>query len=522
MAIKDFFNVYETKGKVFWLSLLLIIGAAGAYYYFFVRASGTVEYTTTPVTHGNLINKVSATGTMQAVTTVQVGSQASGTISALSADFNSEVHKGQVIAELDPASLQAQVQQAQANLEQTKASREVALANLVNAKAQLSAARSNVQNQQAGVTSSEGNLKSLKATSDDALSLLKKQQALYKESIISLRDLEVAQTGYKAALAKYEQAQAQLSQAQITQKNASNSGIDEAQAAVQQMQSQIQVTEAQIKQQQAAVNLAKINVSHTTITSPIDGVVVSRQVDVGQTVAASLSAPTLFTIANDLREMQVLANIDEADIGSLNQANKVTFAVDAFPGITFEGKINQIRLNSTVVQNVVTYTVVVSVDNPDQKLRPGMTANLTFIIAERDNVIKIPNAAFRFSPQGGRTRGGNSNSNGGGGNGGGRNRNAPPLSEENQNGEEADRITPSTAPVLPGQTRVVWTLDANKQPKRHIVKIGITDGSATEMVEGDLQDGDAVITGETTTGTTRTANTQSAPGFGGAPGRGGR
>ena len=247
------------------------------------------------------------------------------------------------------------------------------------------------------------------------------------------------------------------------------------------MQSQVQVTDAQIKQQQAAVHLAQINVSHTTITSPIDGVVVSRQVDVGQTVAASLSAPTLFTIANDLRQMQVMANIDEADIGSINQVSKVTFAVDAFPGMTFEGKINQIRLNSTVVQNVVTYSVVVSVENPEQKLRPGMTANLTFIIAERDNVIKIPNAAFRFSPQGGgRSGGGNSNS------GAGRNRNAPPLSEENQNAEDAQKITPATSPVLPGQTRIVWTLDANKQPQRHIVKIGITDGNATEMVEGDL------------------------------------
>ena len=514
MAIKEVFSINQTKGKVFWLSLVLVVLAAGGYYYFFMRGSGTVEYTTAAVTHGNLVNKVSATGTMQAVTTVQVGSQASGTISAIYADFNSEVHKGQVVAELDPASLQASVQQSEANLQQSNASHEVALANLQNAKAQLAAARSNVQNQSAGVVSAQGNLKSLKATSDDALSLLKKQQALFAEGIISQRDVEVAETGYKTAQARYEQAQAQLNQAQITQKTASGSGVEEAQAAVAQMQSQVQVTEAQIKQQQAAVNLARINLSHTTITSPIDGVVVSRQVYVGQTVAASLSAPTLFTIANDLRQMQVMANIDEADIGSINQASKVSFTVDAFPGSSFEGKINQMRLNSTVVQNVVTYSVVVSVDNPDQKLKPGMTASLTFIISERDNVVKIPNSAFRVTPARG---------SGGGGGGGNRgNRNAPPLSEENQNAEAAAEVTPPTAPVLPGQTRIIWTVDANKVLHRHKIKIGISDGTATEMVEGDLQDGDLIVTAETTSGTPRTGNAASAPGFGGGATGGGR
>ncbi|MGH9820066.1 MAG: biotin/lipoyl-binding protein, partial [Pyrinomonadaceae bacterium] len=177
MAIKDLFNVNEKKGKAVWLTIGLLIIALAAYYFFFIRATGTTTFATSPITRGSLINKVSATGTMQAVTTVQVGSQASGTISAIYVDFNSEVHKGEVIAELDPASLQAQVQQAQANLDQSKASYSVAQANLSNAKAQLSAARSNVLNQTAGVTSAQGNLKSLKAQSDDALSLLRKQTA---------------------------------------------------------------------------------------------------------------------------------------------------------------------------------------------------------------------------------------------------------------------------------------------------------------------------------------------------------
>jgi HlyD family secretion protein len=507
MASTDLFNINKTPGKVLWLVVGLLAVALTAYYYFFIRASGTTSYTTSQVTRGSLINKVSATGTMQAVTTVQVGSQASGTISAIYVDFNSEVHKGQVIAELDPASLRAQVQQAKANLDQANAAHSVALANVSAATAQLSAARSNVLNQTAGVSSAQGNLNALKAQTDDALSLLKKQQTLFQEGIIAERDLEVAETGYKSALAKYQQAQAQVNQAKITETSASKSGIAQAQASVEQMRSQAQSAQAQIKQAKAALSLATINLSHATITSPINGVVVSRQVDVGQTVAASLSAPTLFTIANDLTQMQVMANIDEADIGAINQATSVTFTVDAFPGKTFDGSIRQMRLNAITVQNVVTYNVVVNVENPEQKLKPGMTADLTFIIAKRDNVLKIPNAAFRYVPatvSNGSQRA-NANS--------GRRQNS---SQADSNTDRTD-ISRATSPVLEGQTRIVWILDQNKQPQRREVKIGITDGTSTEMVEGDLQEGDLIITAETTTGT-KAANTQTAPGFGGAPG----
>jgi HlyD family secretion protein len=509
MWINDLFNINETKGKVIWFVILLFIGAGTYYYIYYVRASGVTTYVTSPIARGNLINKVSATGTMQAVTTVQVGSQASGTISAIYVDFNSEVHKGEVIAELDPASVQAQVRQSQANLDQATAAYNVALANLSNARAQLNAAKSNVLNQKAAVTSSQGNLNSLKAQVDDALSLLKKQQTLFSEGIVAQREVEVADTSYKSAKARYEQALAQVSQAQITERSASNSGIAQAQASIEQMQAQVQSTQAQIKQSRAALSLAQINLSHTTITSPINGVVVSRQVDVGQTVAASLSSPTLFTIANDLRQMQVMANIDEADIGAINQANKVTFSVDAYPGQTFEGNIRQMRLNAITVQNVVTYNVVVNVENPEQKLKPGMTADLTFVIAKRDNVIKIPNAAFRYVPASVSNGAQRANSNSG------RRQDSPQI-DANANSERTN-ITRATSPVLEGQTRIIWTLDQNKQPQRHEVKIGISDGTATEMVEGDIQEGDLIITGETTTGT-KAANTQSAPGFGGAPG----
>lgn len=513
MWIKDLFDINETKGKVTWLVILLLIASSAVYYFYFMGASGTIVYNTSQIARGNLINKVSATGTMQAVTTVLVGSQASGTISAIYVDFNSEVHKGQVIAELDPSSVLAQVQQSKASLDQANAAYNVALANLSNARAQLSAAKSNVLNQKAGVSSAQGNLNSLKAQVDDALSLLKKQQYLFSEGIVAQREVEIAQTSYKSAQARYEQALAQVNQAQITERSASNSGIAQAQASIEQMQSQVQATQAQIKQSKAALKLAEINLSHTTITSPINGVVVSRQVDVGQTVAASLSSPTLFTIANDLRQMQVMANIDEADIGSINQANKVTFSVDAFPGQIFEGTIRQMRLNATTVQNVVTYNVVVNVENPDQTLKPGMTADLTFVIARRDNVIKIPNAAFRYVPTNAASSSQNGNSNSG------RRQNSL-QTDENANLERAT-ISRANAPVLAGQTRIIWILDQNKQPQRREVKIGISDGTATEMVEGDLQEGDSIITGETTSGTTKTANTQSAPGFGGTT-RGGR
>jgi len=519
MQASDLFDITQMKGKIILFCIGLVLIAGGAYYYFFIRASGATEYVTAKVTKGDIVNKVSATGTLQAVTTVQVGSQASGTISAIYADFNSEVHKGQVIAELDPASLQAQVQQAEANLDQMNANLHVAQANLNNAQAQLVAAKSNVLNQQAGVSSAQGNLNALKAEADDAQSLLNKQKTLYSEGIIAERDLEVAQTAYKSAQAKYQQALAQVNQAQVTEQSARDAGIAQAQASIKQMQSQIQLTKAQIKQSEAALQLAKVNLSHTTITSPINGVVVSRQVDVGQTVAASLSAPTLFTIANDLTQMQALANVDEADIGAVNQANKVSFTVDAFPGQTFEGKINQIRLNSTTVQNVVTYTVVIDVSNPDQKLKPGMTTNLNFEIARRDNVIRIPNAALRFAPQEGRR--------GGGGRGGRGNANSNAGSEINTNNPPANSsedyegpngIAPPTSPVLPGQTRIVWTVDANKNLQRHRIKIGISDGTTTEVVDGDLKEDDTVVTGETTSGAPRTGGSaQSPPGFGGPP-----
>jgi HlyD family secretion protein len=524
-----------TKKKYLITGGIAVALLAAAGFYFWGGNAGAAQYLTAKVERGNLRNTVTATGTLQAVTTVQVGSQASGTISALYADYNSVVKKGQVVAQLDPAVSKAQVEQARANLQQAQASLAQAKAGVANSRAGVSDAQaraqgasSTAQNNQAGVIAAQANLAVLKAQQDDALSLLKQQEALVKGGIIAQRDLEVAQTAYRTAQARYEQGVAQLNQAQLSQQMSAGSGIAQSQAQVQQSQAQVgqsqaqvQAAEAQVQQAAAALQLAEVNLTHTTITSPIDGVVVSRDVNVGQTVAASLSAPTLFTIANDLTKMQVIANIDQADIGLVENAKSVKFTVDAFPGKDFDGKIEQMRLNPQNVQNVVTYNVVIDVDNPEQKLKPGMTANLTVTIDERNNVLKVANAALRFTPQdtSGQRSGGNGNFQGRRQQGG---NTATDGSAKSGSGGEVQFARP-TDPVLAGQTRAVWVMGQDGTPQRRRIKIGLTDGAATEVVEGNLVEGELVITGQTLSSSAAKSNTNqtAAPGFGGAPRTGG-
>lgn len=521
-----------TKTKLSLVVLVLIAVTATAGVWLWNRRTTKESYLTAKIERGNIKNAVYATGALQAVTTVQVGSQVSGNISALYADFNSQVKKGQIVAQLDPAIFQAQVNQARANLDQARA-------DYANAQAQLVAAQSSIDNQRAGVSGANANLAALKAQRDDAASFLERQRTLATGGLIPERDLESAQTAFRAADARYQQAAAQLNQAQLSEKTSASSGIAQAQA-------QIQQAQARIKQNEAALQLAEVNLSHATVRSPIDGVVVSRNVDVGQTVAASLSAPTLFTIANDLTQMQVIANIDQADIGQINQSNRATFSVDAFPGQNFEGTIHQIRLNSQNVQNVVTYNVVIDVHNPELKLRPGMTANLTMTVSERTNIIKVPNAALRFRPQGmtqeqirEAIRGA----------GGAKEGEAPktdaPKVETAKPGEaskpqaktgapesspaergarrsgDGNRIASNTDAVLEGQSRIVWVLGPDQKPQPRRIKVGITDGTATEVLEGNLNEGELIIVGQNVTADNK-PQTQLPGGFGGAPGgRGG-
>ena len=545
--------VRPTWSKLIARKKQLIVGGAAlaivaaAAFYFWTSQTPKTTYMTAKVERGNLRNTVTATGTLQAVTTVQVGSQASGTLSALYADFNSVVKKGQVIAQLDPSVSKAQVDQSRANLEQARASLQQSRAAVTNSRAGVSdaqakalAARSTAQNSQAGVSGAEANLAVLKAQQDDALSFLRQQESLVKSGVIAQRELDIAQTSYKTAEARYNQAVAQLNQAKLSEQSASNSGIaqsqaqvEQSQAQVQQSQAQVQQAQAQVQQAEAALRLAEVNLSHTTITSPIDGIVVSRDVNVGQTVAASLSAPTLFTIANDLTQMQIIANIDQADIGLVEQAKSVKFAVDAFPGKDFDGTIQQMRLNPQNVQNVVTYNVVIDVNNPEQKLKPGMTANLIITIDERNNVLKVPNAALRFVPQDGtgqRIRGAGGDGSGqrrrqqsdnANGAGSGENAGSAPAAtggqEGGQQGSGERRFAAANAPVLEGQTRIVWVMGQDGKPQSRRIKVGLTDGAATEVVEGNLQEGEMVITGQTISGGTAQSNqTTTAPGFGGA------
>ena len=567
--MKSFLN---KKRRLAFVAVAVALVALGGFWYWGDRANAA-EYMTAKVERGSLRNTVTATGTLQAVTTVQVGSQASGTISALYADFNSTVKKGQLLAQLDPSVTQAQVQQASANLAQAQAQLQQARAavaqsnagvaqsraGITDARAKAAAAGSTTQNQQAGVSAAEANVAVLKAQLDDARSVLNQEQSLLQSGVISQREFLTAQTSYKTAEARYNQAVAQLRMAQLNAQSASSSGQTQAAAAIEQAQAQAQQSQgqvvgaqaqvqnavAQVEQARAALQLAQINLQHTTITSPIDGIVVSRDVNVGQTVAASLSAPTLFTIAQDLTQMQVIANIDQADIGLVEQAKGVNFTVDAFPSEEFKGMLQQMRLNPQNVQNVVTYNVVIDVSNPEQKLKPGMTANLTVTIDERTDVLKVPNSALRFVPQttdGQQTRGGNSN---GARRGAGQRQNSDGAAANNSNasaqqgdgaaaqpqgdgaaqqGGARGQFARPTEPVLPGQLRRVWVMGADGKPQPRRIKIGLSDGSATEVVEGDLREGDVVVTGQNITASassTQSGGQSSAPGFGGAPRVGG-
>jgi HlyD family secretion protein len=321
------------------------------------------------VTLGTIARTISATGKLQALTTVQVGTQVSGTISEIYVDFNSQVKKGQVIARLDPSQLQAQLTQVSANLTGAQASVQTGQSAVLAADASVEAAQANVDRAEAVLA--------------DANRTLERTKMLVAEGVTPARDLDTAQAAAAQAAAQRQQALAQANQAR---------------AQAQSARSQLNQARAQAAQASASVELASVNLDKTVIRAPIDGTIVSRNVDVGQTVAASLQAPTLFLIANDLTRMQVLADIDEADVGQLSEGTPVTFTVDAYPADTFKGRVSQVRLSPQMVQNVVTYTAVIDVDNPDLKLKPGMTASVKATVSEQRDVLTVPNAALRFRP----------------------------------------------------------------------------------------------------------------------------
>src|SRR3954449_10674887 len=328
------------KRALIGLLIVLAIGAgAGAYY--IRRSAPEIQVVTSPITRGDIVDTVGATGTLQAVTTVQVGSQVSGNISWLGADFNSIVKKGQTIAKLDPSLFQAQLEQSKANLAQSRASLAKAQSDLERMKVQLT----------------------------DAQQKYTRAQELAAKSLLPQSDLDSAKIA-----------------------------VDSAQASLAAQQATVNQANASVSQSQAAVNQNQVNLDHTIITAPIDGIVTQRSVDVGQTVAASMQAPTLFIIAADLTKMQVNANIDEADVGRIRPGQHVTFRVDAYPTDSFVGVVTQVRLQPIVVQNVTTYGAVITVPNAQLKLKPGMTANVKVEIAKKSDTLRVPNAALRFGP----------------------------------------------------------------------------------------------------------------------------
>ena len=370
------------KSRALGFLVLIVVagGATGAYFYTQGRGS-TLKYRLARVERGPLTATVSATGTLNAVITVQVGSQTSGQIKELHADFNSPVKKGQLIARIDPETFEAKVNQAKAELEATRAA-------VLNQQAQVERAHADVENARAALAGAKAQTAKARVAVLDAKRDLDRKSDLLKKELI-------AQSEKDSAQATYDSAQAQL-EAVRAQEQALTSAIRAVEAQLKVAEAQLQAALAQVRQKEAALRQAQVDLEHTIIRAPVDGVVVSRNVDVGQTVTASLQAPTLFTIAQDLTQMQVDTNVDEADIGRIGLGQRVTFTVDSFPGQTFSGEVVQIRKAPQVVQNVVTYDVVVSAQNSALKLLPGMTANVRIVVDQKASALKVPNAALRF------------------------------------------------------------------------------------------------------------------------------
>jgi HlyD family secretion protein len=415
-----------------WVAAVAVLAAAaaGGWWYWQHQGDEVPEYKTAPITRGDMVQLVTATGQLNPQTNVNVGSQVSGIIKNLYADFNSRVTNGQVIAELDPATFQAVVAGAEADVAYAKANAELAKVNM------------------------------------------ERSTALYQSKIL-------AQADYDTAVATYDQAK------------------------------------AQVQQKEAALKQAKVNLAYTVIYAPVDGIVLSRNVDRGQTVAASFSSPTLFMIANDLSKMQIDSYVSEADIGGIEQNQKVNFTVDAFPTRIFPGLVTEIRNAPQTNQNVITYDTVISVDNSELKLRPGMTANVSIITAQRNNVLRIPNAALRFHPA--ETTDSKKDA-------------AAPSSNTVASATGGDQRGGQGGGNAPGQGRVgggrpkgehvvhtVYTLKegaAGKPPTLVPVQIktGINDGAYTQVLDG-LNEGDEVVVSQTIS--SATAQTGSSNPFGG-------
>ncbi len=384
------------------ISVLAIGLAIGGYVFFNGERKVPVHYRTAAIERGSIISVVSATGTINPVVLVEVGTQVSGMIKSLHADFNSQVKAGETVAVIDPEPFKARREQAVSNLE-------VARSNVARSKADLAQRKRE----------------------------LDRVQSLLPQQFVSQNDVDVALTNHQSA------------------------------------EAQLRVAEAQVRQAGAALNVADQELKYTVIRSPIEGIVVARNVEVGQTVAASFATPNLFLIALDLTKMQVNTNVSESDIGGMAEGQDAVFTVDAYPGESFTGTIRQVRLAPINIQNVVTYNVVVGVDNKDLRLKPGMTANVSIVVAQKNQTLKVPNAALRF---------------------------APPKSERDRHevDGQAANVVEGHSPARSKEElrqKTVWKLMEDGSLAPVPVQIGISDGIATEMLSGALTEGEPVVVG---------------------------
>ncbi len=437
MAIREYYQQHKRFVTLLAIGLVALVTVGMV----MKARSGETKYLTAKVGRGEITAVVQATGTINPLTTVPVGSYVSGTVQYIFADFNSRVHAGQVLAQLDPAIYEAQVIQAHGNL--------------TNAQANVKNLEASVAAQQAVIETNRANRAKLKAAADYARVNARRVENLAKEGVLSQDQKDLTASGLEQADAQVVAAEAQLNQS-IAQLN--------------QTRAQVQQAQAQVETMTGALRQAETNLRYTTILSPIDGTIVARNVTVGQSVAASLQAPVVFTIAQDLKRMQVYAATDESDTGNIKIGAEVTFQVDAFPTETFHGRVSAIRLNATTVQNVVTYSTVIDFENPEEKLLPGETAYVTIPTGHAVDVVKIPNSALRYTPE-------------------------MPRTQLEQLYRQYHIPPAATASHL-GGWQVVWEQLPDKKLKPVAARVGITDYSFTQMLEGGLKDGDTLITGE--------------------------
>jgi HlyD family secretion protein len=412
------------------------------------RNSNKVEYLTVRLDRGDIEATVNTTGNLNAVISVQVGSQVSGNILALYADFNTKVKKGQVVALIDPALFQAAVDNASATLKAARAGVVTAQATLAQSRANFSSAEANVATQKANVVKAQSAIDLAKVEND-------RRKVLVTTGSTSQEDADTAQATYDQSVASMSATQAAVTAAEAAA-DAALKGVDVA-------QTQLDQAKAVVQEDQATLAQAQLNLDHTKIIAPVDGTVVSRNMDVGQTVAASFQAPTIFLIAQDLTKMQVDTNVDESDVGRTKLDQPADFTVDAWPGQVFHGRVAQVRKAPINVQNVITYDVVIEVANPDLKLFPGMTANATIFTGRAANALRLPKAALRFHPR------------------------ATP-------GTYNQGTSTKGAPAQAGM-QTIYLLGPKEQPKPLRVKTGLSDANYVELVGTDLKEGDAVVVG---------------------------